>query len=317
MRLIIMFVAILLAAVAFFITMHFTSSAPVAKDQPLPVVEPKVVVEKIPTVDVYTAKQDIPIGTIITQDMLDIQPWPRHLLLPDMILSEPGKPPEVLKMIARTPFQKGEPIIMNKLANDKDPSFLAASLGEGMRLITVAVDGVSGAGGFVFPGDHVDIIITHDVSLNVLNNPIPGNVVAGAPQQAQATGSSANATPASGGNPADKKSPVTEVLVPDVKVMAVNQKSTAHGGDAPLVPSSVSLEVTTDAAQKIRLAENGNGRLSLALRSLKDKNGEPVPHPTTVLDLSHYTENAPPDSSGGSVIIVRGIQSESVEVSHP
>src|SRR6266567_1172191 len=161
MRLIIMFIAIALAAGAFFITVHFTAKTP---EPQMPVVVPQQAqMQEVPTADIYTAKQDIPIGTVMTPDMLDTHPWPKNLLLPDMVMADESHANDIIKMIVRTPFQKGEPIIMNKLANANDPSFLASSLGPGMRLITIAVDTVSGGGGFIFPGDRVDILITHDV----------------------------------------------------------------------------------------------------------------------------------------------------------
>jgi Flp pilus assembly protein CpaB len=136
-----------------------------------------------------------------------------------------------------------------------------------------------------------------------------------------------------------KKDPITEVLLSNVRVMAVNQKSTAHGGDVPVVPSNVSLEVSASDAQKLRLVESGNGRLSLALRSLKDQDETELARPTGVGDLSHLT---PPsyfpvlyDSNGQAVgsasqtpsdeeanakmeiTVVRGVHSEEVEVSRP
>jgi len=285
MRLIFMFIAFALAAGAFVVTMHFVSSNK-ESSQPQMVVEPSKQVQEEPTVDVYTAKEDIPIGTVITQDMLDFHPWPKNLLLPDMVPVDPSRMGELVKMIARTPFQKGEPIIMNRLANANDPSFLAASLDKGMRLITVAVDVVSGAGGFVFPGDRVDVLITHDVANGELDD-----------------------------KKEEVKEPVTEVLVSDVRVMATNQKSTAHGGDPPVVPTNISLEVSPDNAQKIRLAESANGHLSVTLRSLKDRDTATVSRPSATADLS-AVRTVPGDGSN-QVIIVRGVNAATVGVSKP
>lgn len=294
MRLIIMFIAIALAAGAFFITVHFTAKTPEVPVQPVMVEPTKVQVQEVPTVDIYTAKEDIPIGTVMTMDMLDTHPWPKNLLLPDMIAADGSHASDIVKMVVRTPFQKGEPIIMNKLANANDPSFLAASLAPGMRLITIAVDAISGGGGFIFPGDRVDVLITHDVFAH--------DVIA---TDTSSTTSKVD-TP---------RQPVTEVLVPDVRVLATNQKSTAHGGDAPVVPSDISLEVTPEDAEKIRLAENGNGRLSLALRALKDKGTAPIVRPIGTADLSAVRIIPGQDST--EVVVVRGVKPESVGVTKP
>ena len=44
-----------------------------------------------------------------------------------------------------------------------DRGFLAAALGPGMRAVTVPVSAKTGVGGFIFPGDRVDLLVTHGV----------------------------------------------------------------------------------------------------------------------------------------------------------
>jgi pilus assembly protein CpaB len=266
MRLIIMFIAIALAAGAFFITMHFTSNEP---DKGIVVSQPTTVYKEVPTVDVYTAKEEIAIGAIIKPEMLDIQPWPKHLKLDDMVEANPNESSTLVKMVSRTPFSKGEPIMLSRLANEKDPNFLAAALPKGMRIVTIAVDQVSGVGGFVFPGDRVDVLITHDITLS---------------QHVEIRADGTKIDP--------KKDAITEVLLSNIRVMAVNNKSAIKGGEPPLLPTNVSLEVTAADAQKIRLTENGNGRMSLALRALKDKEEIELARPSGVGDLSRLTPPA-------------------------
>lgn len=264
MRLIFLFVAIALAGAAFFVTMNLTKEEP-KNNQPL-VQETKVVVKEVPTVDVFVARQDIPIGTEISRPMLDVQPWPKHLLLPDFVVVEgdPSNANSIEKMVARTPFQKGEVVMRSKLANPKDPSFLAASLPKSMRAVTIQADPISGVAGFVFPGDRVDILITHQVDT--------GN------QQSDDKGK----TIASG-------EPVTEVLLTNTKVLAVNQRATMQGAEGPQMPSSFTLEVSQNDAQKLRLTELAGARLSLALRSVKDKEDFELVRPTGKGDLSRIT----------------------------
>jgi pilus assembly protein CpaB len=254
--------------------------------------------------------------------MLDIQPWPKHLKLDDMVEANPSESSSLLKMVARTPFTKGEPFMLSRLANEKDPSFLAASLPKGMRVVTIAVDQVSGVGGFVFPGDRVDVLVTHDINLSHHEELKPD----GTKQE-------------------PKKDAITEVLLSNIRVMAVNQKSIMHGGEPPLVPSNISLEVSPGDAQKLRLTENGNGRLSLALRSLHDKDEIELARPTGLSDLSRLTppayfpvlydangkENYTPrivgaatdvpaddtESNKSAITVVRGVKTEEIQVSRP
>lgn len=325
------FVALALTAGVFFIVLQFTSGD---KDKGLPLAQPQVLVKEVPTTDVYVAKQDIPIGAILEPEMLDIQPWPSHLVLEDMVKADPSKPSDIVKMVVRTPFLKGEPIIRHKLANDKDPSFLAAQLPKGFRLVTIGVDPVSGVAGFVFPGDRVDVLVTHDLELGKQADSVPLSQ----PQSA-ANGSNAPAAPLP-----PKKDPVTEVLLSNVLVMAINQKATAHGGEPPVQPSMISLAVAPGDVQKIRLTENGNGRLSLALRSLKDKDDAELARPTGLGDLSRltspayfpvlYDANGQPsfispaaeadakdqkaaDDQKTSIKVTRGVKEEAVEVTRP
>jgi len=292
MRLIIIFVAMALALGAFVLTMQFTAKPPAPPEIKAVVVDPKPVVPEVPTVDVYIAKVDMAPGEIVKQEALDIQPWPRHLVNEDMIPANSPKAAEIVKMIVRTPFSRGEPIIINKLANDKDPSFISASLGEGMRLVSVAVDAISGGGGFVFPGDKVDVLITHDVTFDSPRFSAMGGLSVGGMQQ---------------------KSPVTELLIRNVKVLAVNQKTSSKPGEPLQIPTNISLELSLVDAQKIRLLENGNGRMSLLLRSLKESEVVDAPLITRISDLS----NAPKLGEFKEVTVVKGVNAQSVGVSLP
>lgn len=320
MRLIIFFVAIALAAGAFVLTSQLTYKT--KEETGLPVVKPEIVVKDVPTVDIYVAKIDIPIGAIIKPEMLDIQPFPKNLMLDGMVAADPNTSSDIVKMVSRTYVQKGEPLFMSKLGNEKDPGFLAAALPKGMRMVTIAVDTVSGVGNFVYPGDRVDVLITHDVMI----------------ERYKTAGDAKPATPGGASDP-NKRSAVTEILLPNVKIMAVNQKSIIRGNEPPAPLNNVSIEVSPLDAQKLRLTENGNGKISLALRSLKDQDENELARPTGVSDLSRLT---PPayfpvlyDSTGNTsetktekteeqplgmrsiVNVIRGTKASAVEVSQP
>ncbi len=62
--------------------------------------------------------------------------------------------------IARAPFVTGEPIREAKLVNAKGSGFMAAILPSGMRAISTQISPETGAGGFILPNDHVDVILT-------------------------------------------------------------------------------------------------------------------------------------------------------------
>jgi len=140
---------------------------------------------------------------------------------------------------------------------------LAASLPSGMRAVSIATDATVGLAGHVAAGDHVDILFTHD------------------------------------GRAA--KPAVTEVLLPNVRVLAVN---TGGKNDAL---SSVTVEAGNTQVQKLFLAEKA-GTLSLALRSPADKDDNGIAAPTTIgsLTQAQVTPQAAAAPEEETVRIIRG-----------
>jgi pilus assembly protein CpaB len=122
-----------------------------------------------------------------------------------------------------------------------DRGFLAAVLKPGMRAVSVSVTATSGISGFVFPGDRVDLLLTH--------------VVPQAPQQ--------------GGGPAavfDRRAAVT--MMRGIRVLAIDQKTESKAGEAA-VAHTATLEVTAKESEIIALAAE-MGKLSLSLHRLAD-----------------------------------------------
>lgn len=231
---------------------NFMASSP--SQQSTLVQQPQVIEKKVPESLVYVAKQEIPVGTIIEQDMLDKQTWPEHLVGAGMVVADDNAP-SLLGMVSRSHFQEREVILRSKLANPDDPSFLAASIPAGMRAVTVSVDGVTSVAGFVYPGDRVDVLLTH-------------TIVSDKEKQAAKLSEDED-------DDIDEsyEKRITEILVPDIRVLAVDQKAMAgeeESGGKKRLPQSVTLELNQEDAQRVRLAER-EGEISLVLRSLKDK----------------------------------------------
>jgi pilus assembly protein CpaB len=222
--------------------------------------------------------------------MVGAQPWPQHLLLDGFILAD-GKT-NLVGMVTRAPLQQNEPVTTSKVANPNDPNFLAGELPKGMRVVTIPVNETDGVAGFVFPGDHVDVIYTHDI--NTWEYP-PSNSsanVSGLASAAQKTSET-----------------VTETLLTNVKILAIDQRSSAAGAtDAKgvlVVPKSASLMVSQADAQRVRLAQK-TGTVSLALRALADKESADPLVLTKKKDISQSVDGGGADSSSDGVKIVRG-----------
>ena len=109
------------------------------------------------TIPVVIATRDLDMGLTITDEDVTI----RHLL-PEMVPTE-----QVFKqldvVIGRTPRAKilsNEPIRGERLASAEAGVGLNALIRKGMRAMTVQVDDQSGVGGFIQPGNYVDVIVT-------------------------------------------------------------------------------------------------------------------------------------------------------------
>ena len=292
MRFIGVIIALALALVAGLAILHFFGNSD--KKEVSVMVDPKAPQTTVQTVDILVAAKDIPVGTQITDSsFFDRQPWPKHLVLEQFIPAEQA--PSVINTVTRGQFFARDPLTRSRLANPNDPSFLAASIPEGMRVVTLPVDKVSGLAGFIFPGDRVDILYTHDAppaddSANPTNSPV---------------------APRMGENGRQTVPSITEILTTDIRVLAVDQKSSAGGTDQLKAPETVSVEVTPNDAQRIRLAQT-SGKVSLALRSLKDKDTKTTVPPTQESDLT----NAGPKVSN-TITIVRGVKSEIINSDLP
>lgn len=290
--------AIVFAAIAALVVFRMSAN------QTAPVAAPQAA-QQVETISVYVAAQPINIGTTLTAEMVGTQPWPKNLALEGFVLAD-GKN-NVAGMVARGSFQVGEPLISSKLANPNDPNFLSGELPKGQRVITIAINETDGVAGFVFPGDHVDLIYTHDVDKWEYAPGAAADVSGGA-ALAQKT-----------------KQTVTETLLTNVKVLAIDQRSSSAGSVDKngnlVIPRTASLMVSQADAQRVRLASK-TGTVSLALRALADKETvDPLllTKPSDVSQSSAASDDISPMAEGG-VKIVRGApgtqkEKESVDTS--
>ncbi len=274
--------AIVLAAIAAVIVLRMSAT------QAPPPVQPGDA-PSVRSASIYVAAQPIAIGTTISEEMVTTQPWPEHLLL-DGFMKADGRTTPV-GMVARAPFQTQEPLIASKVANAQDPNFLAGALPKGMRVITIQTNEIEGIAGFIFPGDRVDILLTRDVTKWVR-------------------------PPASSGqaNAIQTTDAITETLLTNVTVVAVDQRSTAQGATDKngnlVTPRSVSLMVSPMDAQRLRLGV-AKGTLTLVLRSLDDREAADPLIITGISDVSQYQEAEGLTGGGaGSVLIIRGVDTE-------
>src|SRR5690349_14430290 len=133
-------------------SMFAGASAPETQAAPVPK-GPKVLV----------AQRVLPTGTIITADAIGFQPWPQELVKDAYFIEGESDVSKLLGTVVRFPVTAGEPVTQGSLVAPGDRGFLAAALGPGMRAITVPVSAKTGVGGFIFPGDRVDLVLTQSI----------------------------------------------------------------------------------------------------------------------------------------------------------
>src|SRR5882762_1608487 len=117
---------------------------------------------QLKTVDILIAKSDIGLGQSVTGDDVQWQTWPAATASANFIRrnERPDAPKEIVGSIARSPFIAGEPIREPKLVKANGSGFMAAILPTGMRAVSTEVSPETGAGGFILPNDHVDVILS-------------------------------------------------------------------------------------------------------------------------------------------------------------
>lgn len=192
---------------------------------------------------VLVAKRALTAGTIITADALGFQPWPKELVQDAYFIEGEADMNKLLGTVVRYPITAGGPVTQGSLVSPGDRGFLAAALGPGMRAVTVPVSANTGVAGFVFPGDHVDLVLTQEVSGE--------------------------------GDGAALK--IAETVLRNLRVLATDQiteTTTDENGKTVVNQSStVTLEVTPKIAEKVAVVQT-IGTISLVLRSLADNQAE-------------------------------------------
>jgi pilus assembly protein CpaB len=184
---------------------------------------------------VLVAVKPLPTGHIIAIENLRWVAWPEDGVDPQFHVKGVVTEQSLAGKVIKVPVAQGAPLLLNQVVGPGERGFLAAVLGKDMRAVTVAVTNTTGVGGFVFPGDRVDLVLTHEVP-NGANLPLRG----------------------------------AETILTNVRVLAVNEKTddTGQVGAIPAV-QSVTLEVPPPFVEEIAVMQR-LGAISLSLRPITD-----------------------------------------------
>lgn len=213
-----------------------------------------------PLVRVLVAKRDLKIGERLKADDVAWQTWPAGVVNPAFITGGPVDPKASLAdkaeaavqaaasgdpavhaiegSLVREAMVANEPMSQRKLVKGGQGSFMAVKLPAGMRAMAMPVSVETGAGGFILPGDHVDVI-----------------------QNIKMSGGGGAAQPVK-----------SQVILKNITVLAIDQAPEPKPGAATLVGVTTTLQVPAEDIDLLAKAKD-EGTLLLALRSYADMTG--------------------------------------------
>jgi pilus assembly protein CpaB len=195
---------------------------------------------------ILVAARDLRIGSELVEGDLRWQEWPKNALFAGAIVREDVETPEeALSGRLNRNISADEPVLESAIVKDEG-NYLAATLDKGMRAIAINVKADTMAGGFIGPGDYVDVLLTYE-------NRIDTDKDDDLAKRVTNTNISKYAT---------------ETILENVRVLAVDQLAKRDEEDAK-IGKTVTLAVSLKDAEKLALSSE-MGNLTLALRSIGD-----------------------------------------------
>lgn len=144
--LLVLALAIVMAGVAAFSTLHYLSTTPAQAAR----------APDSRTARVVVAARDLPVGHFVTEQDVRLVGWPAEAV-------PAGYTMQASDVVGRGlvgAVHANEPLLASKLAERGSGGGLPIVIPEGMRAMSMAVDQVVGVAGFVLPGTRVDVLLT-------------------------------------------------------------------------------------------------------------------------------------------------------------
>ncbi len=203
----------------------------------------------VETTEVLAAARDLPTGTILKEMDMKWISWAEGAENSKLYVKGKTDMATVTGAVVREGIHADEPIMAGHVVQPHEQGFLAAVLTPGMRAVSVTLTPSAEVAGFIFPGDHVDVVMTHGFTVKQTKD---------------------------AGQTTERR--LSETVITDARVLALDQKSDNQSTD-PKVAQLATLEVTPKQAEKLILAADigssnggGHGSLALVLRSLAAEN---------------------------------------------
>lgn len=241
---------------------------------------------------VMVAQADLPAGTFLKEGHMRWQSWPDDSVPENYLVKGQATMEELDGAVLRRSISGGEPLSASRIVKPGERGFLAAVLTPGYRAVATKISAASGIAGLVFPGDRVDIVLTHTIA---------------------------------DGEKAKRRA--SETVLTNVRVLALDRRVDDQSDEAKLAKTAT-LELTPKQVEILAVTRELGG-LTLSLRSLaKDQeeldiliaNGDPLKEPEPVKGKTYTWDaeasvlvNWPTTEEEGTVVrVARGGKVEEI-----
>jgi pilus assembly protein CpaB len=192
-------------------------------------------------VKVVAATKPLSAGSPISADSVALIDWPASMPLNGAFT----KPEEVIGRSVIYPIDQHQPILEHDVALAGSGIGLTVKIPEGMRAVSVRSNDVVGVAGFLYPGSHVDVLVTSKVE--------------------------------------NSQSPLTQTILPNVEVLVAGQKIEPDPTGKPETVNVVTLLLKPEDGEKLVLAST-QGAIQFVLRNGADQKS-PETKPVDMTDL--------------------------------
>ena len=205
------------------------------------------------TIGYFVAARPLPAGTLAREEDFTVRSVSPDSVPSGAIIDTPEVRIGLRGSLVRTFLDTGSLVTSQNVLRPRDRGFLANVLAPGTRAISIKVDTESGVSGLIWPGDYVDIVVTHSATPTVMppaNRPSSDNMIASQPSPPG----------------------VSETVLRNVRIIAIDQEITqgvpADNATAGKETHTVSLQLAPEQVEKITVAQH-LGKLSLAARAVE------------------------------------------------
>jgi pilus assembly protein CpaB len=180
------------------------------------------------TVKIVAATNPLQAGSALTSENVTLIDWPSNIPLTGSF----SKANDVIGRSLIYPVSPKQPIMERDLAVAGSGIGLTVKIPEGMRAVSVRSNDITGVAGFLFPGSHVDVLLTY--------------------------------------RPEGSPSPVTQTIMQNVEVLTAGQRIEPDPQGKPETVNVVTMLLSPQDAEKLIMAY-AQGSIQFVLRNGADK----------------------------------------------